>query len=457
MSYPTKRFDYSPLARAGFAGYLLIAVSALLPGAPAFAQDGEPRESNTQTHSGTLLSVDESKLTITPDGQKEQTHQIVRDATISLNGEPASTDDLRQGDQVRVVTPPDGKAALAIEAIRVEPRTTAIGPRAVVAQVFDRDVVEGDAPPAPRGPREDREDNAPAERDGPVAAADDNPRIAGDNRVKRGMLGLFVGPGDFDAPGLRVVEVMADGPAARAGIREGDLLLSFNQQQLVEPQRLGELVERVGAGERVELIVVRNGRRFKASPTLAEGEDFAEGNLRGGEANHHPDQACMGVSIDEDAATGENAPRGALVKRVYPASPAWRAGIRDDDRITAIDGEPINEAQQLYAALDGFKPGTEVKVDIVREGVDKPTTLDVALARHADVFASHQDDSAENYDPIYDIPETAMRMEYERRLEEHDERIEGLMLQMLKELRELRHEVDAMKGGKAPAIGTEDR
>ncbi len=40
---------------------------------------------------------------------------------------------------------------------------------------------------------------------------------------------------------------------------------------------------------------------------------------------------------------------GAIVKRVYPSSPA-RAGIRDDDRIMAINGEAIATSKDLFAA-----------------------------------------------------------------------------------------------------------
>jgi S1-C subfamily serine protease len=441
-------------------------MGALLPNAIAQAQEGEPLEANTKTHSGTLLSISENSLTLTPDGEKEQTHAIVRDATISLNGQPASADDLRKGDQLRVVTPPDGKSALAIEAVRVEPRTAAIGPRAIVAQVAPPAVDEATAPEAPR-PETSAPPQEPAKNEpqppSETAPADESPRLKNDAQDgKRGMLGVYVGPSEFNAPGLRVIEVMSDGPAAKAGIRPGDLLLTVNGQQLENPPQLGQFVGDLAAGERVELTVAREGQRFKTSATLGEAEDLQEdAQVRGfrGEgaaANGDADQAWLGVIVDEQA-RGEKDLPGAIVRRVYPSSPAWRAGIRDDDRITSVDTQRVSNSNELFAALDDHQPNDAVKLVITREGLAEPVTLEATLGRRGDFFDnSDRQGSQDNSDPIFGIPETTMRMEYERRLEEHDERIEGLVLQVLKEVRELRQEVDALKASApAPRAATE--
>jgi S1-C subfamily serine protease len=87
-------------------------------------------------------------------------------------------------------------------------------------------------------------------------------------RVRRAYLGIVSVPAPLPAPlqerfarrsGLRVAEVTADGPAARAGLRTGDLLVSAGGQPVQKAQDLQRLMFSEAIGKPLAITVMRNG------------------------------------------------------------------------------------------------------------------------------------------------------------------------------------------------------
>jgi S1-C subfamily serine protease len=119
----------------------------------------------------------------------------------------------------------------------------------------------------------------------------------------------------------------------------------------------------------------------------------AEQILEGGEVEH----AYLGISgadVDEDVARALDldVTEGALVQEVTPDGPAEEAGIQGaedapdadaarlapgGDVIVAIDGEPVAGMDELIAAIDGYEPGDEVTLEILRDGAEE--TVEVQL------------------------------------------------------------------------------
>ena len=70
---------------------------------------------------------------------------------------------------------------------------------------------------------------------------------------------------------------------------------------------------------------------------------------------------------------------GALVVAVSPNSPAQKAGMRDEDIITAVDNSAITEGTNLLDLMLTRKPGDQVKMAVLRQG--NPQTLVITLGR----------------------------------------------------------------------------
>jgi serine protease Do len=82
--------------------------------------------------------------------------------------------------------------------------------------------------------------------------------------------------------------------------------------------------------------------------------------------------------------------RGALVSDVQPNSPAAKAGLQNGDVITAVNGQPVEDANRLTFSIGAISPGTTFKLDIIRDG--KKDSLEVtATERPANVARGGRD------------------------------------------------------------------
>jgi serine protease Do len=90
----------------------------------------------------------------------------------------------------------------------------------------------------------------------------------------------------------------------------------------------------------------------------------------------------LGVAIQEVNASlarsfGLDRPRGALVAQVEPGSPADKAGLKPGDVITGFNGKQIEQSSQLPALVAQMKPGTQAKLEVLRNG--KQTELSASV------------------------------------------------------------------------------
>ncbi len=70
--------------------------------------------------------------------------------------------------------------------------------------------------------------------------------------------------------------------------------------------------------------------------------------------------------------------RGAVVADVVPDSPAAKAGLKNGDVITAVNGEPVEDANRLTFAIGAIAPGTKFDLEVVRDGDTREITVTAA-------------------------------------------------------------------------------
>jgi len=196
-------------------------------------------------------------------------------------------------------------------------------------------------------------------------------------KVRRGWIGVRIQSLDSDMAeamglpnqhGAMVAAVDPNGPAQKAGLKNGDVVLSFDGKEISEMRRLPRMVASTPIGKKAELVVWRGGKKLTLTTTIGEmPEDPADqaaslGKADGGKGQGTKDStvtlAGSGISVSvvspalrERFGLDEGA-NGVVVTEVRPDGPAAEKGIRPGDLIVEVDHKPVRQPQDFAAALD---------------------------------------------------------------------------------------------------------
>lgn len=175
------------------------------------------------------------------------------------------------------------------------------------------------------------------------------------------------GPG-----GALVGEVEADSPAARGGLRAGDVIVALDGRTIADANALRNQVAAIRPGSVVAIDVLRDGGRQQLQATLvgqkasARAASVPRGEDGSGESR-------LGVAVEPmtpDLASRLDLPgsaAGLVVVGVDPDGPAAAAGLREGDVITSANGVDVDTAASLRTALAG-RAGRPAVLRVTRDG-----------------------------------------------------------------------------------------
>ena len=185
-----------------------------------------------------------------------------------------------------------------------------------------------------------------------------------EGRVRRAQLGVIVQQvtsdmaeslGLSDVSGAIVSSVTEGSAAERGGIKQGDVIVSFNGQPLGDVNALRNRVAAAEPGGQATVGIIRDGR--ERSLTVALDEASASQKPAGGQPAVD-DRAALGVAVAPltpavASQVGIAADvTGLLVQGVRPDSPADAAGIREGDVIREVDRTPVDSVEALRSAVN---------------------------------------------------------------------------------------------------------
>ncbi len=184
--------------------------------------------------------------------------------------------------------------------------------------------------------------------------------------VRRGWLGVSLQPLDRDlaaalrvedAKGVLVAGVEPNSPAARAGLRPGDVLTAMDGRRVESPRDLATGVAGVTPGQTATFAVLRDGRAMEQRVEIGS----APGNRDAATKSGGPARPSLGLGL---------APRpegGVTIARVEPGSPAAERGLRPGDVVLRIgDREakaPSDVAEAVNAARSAGRPSIALQVE----------------------------------------------------------------------------------------------
>ncbi len=196
-------------------------------------------------------------------------------------------------------------------------------------------------------------------------------------RVERGYLGIGMQDIDekkaralnLDRPtGVFVSQVIKGEPAARAGVKAKDVILKIEGQEVNKSNQVQAIIAKRNPGDIVLLELLRNGRKVELKVSLGIKEtgetNFATNSSPKGFEN-------LGLKVQDLSRKmakelDYSGSSGAVVFDVQKWSPAYDAGIRQDDIITEIDNKSIRNENDLYQLVSNLEVGSVSIFTVVR-------------------------------------------------------------------------------------------
>ena len=197
-------------------------------------------------------------------------------------------------------------------------------------------------------------------------------------KPQRGYLGVSLQAVDDDIAGSlgipknrgEIVRVVQPGdPAAKAGIQQGDVIISINGQEVNPDQTVSYLIANIPVGSRVPIEVIRNGKHVTIPVTISQRPTEEELAKQLNQATPGTDQgnapatqgSSLGLSLQPvtpQIARALNLPAGTagvVITAIDPSSDAAGKGLQRGDIIVAVQGQRVSSPAQVVAAVDAAK------------------------------------------------------------------------------------------------------
>ncbi len=196
------------------------------------------------------------------------------------------------------------------------------------------------------------------------------PQLVEKGTVTRGFLGVSIQSVTpdlaealkiSDGSGALVTDVIPDGPGNKAGIRRGDVIISFDGRMVRDSHDLPALVAATPVGKEVGVTVVRDGGTEQVIAKIAR-LDPDDTDI---DPDTEPARGKWGLQLQDltpDAARrfGMKGGDGAVVVEVQPGSSADKASIRRGDIILEVNRQPVGSAREAVDAITGSGSGNRL-------------------------------------------------------------------------------------------------
>jgi serine protease Do len=167
-----------------------------------------------------------------------------------------------------------------------------------------------------------------------------------------------------------VAQVAAGSPADKSGLKEGDIIVTFDGQDIPTSSDLPHVVGLIEPGRRVDVEIVRERKPRKIEVEVGgldadDSYSLAAGSTEKGYGGR------LGLVVE--TAQPETLERwgingGVVVREVVPESAAATAGIVPGDVITLIGSRPVKSKESYERVVEGLSGGSSVPLRLIRRG-----------------------------------------------------------------------------------------
>lgn len=211
--------------------------------------------------------------------------------------------------------------------------------------------------------------------------------IIREGRVTRGSIGVTLSKSNRPETVLKafgldhgalIEAVKADGPAANAGMKAGDIVLAINDKQVKNNQDLVALVADLPVGKTAAMLVDRDGKTLDLKVSVLNRSDYYKDNSEIVGTSKMPSYERQTSSVsdikfgftprvavahEKDLASGH----GMVVVSLQPDSFAADLGLREGDIIESINRRPVSSIDEINQIRGALKPGDPVAFHVYRQ------------------------------------------------------------------------------------------
>lgn len=196
-------------------------------------------------------------------------------------------------------------------------------------------------------------------------------QLVATGKVTRGYIGVMLNPGEVDPDlaqsfgrkeggGVLVADVQKDGPAEKAGIKSGDIIVELNGKKVQSNTAFRREVAQILPNTKIDVGIFRDGKTKKVNVTVGTFPDEVATEGESGSATGALEKIGFQVQeLTRDLAErfGYETGRGVIVAEVEPGSAAEEAGLKPGMLVLEVNRSEVNSPRQFEEAVKKGKGG----------------------------------------------------------------------------------------------------
>ncbi|WP_028006753.1 DegQ family serine endoprotease [Solimonas flava] len=149
--------------------------------------------------------------------------------------------------------------------------------------------------------------------------------------------------------GALIGRVVPDSPAAKAGLKAGDLIVAANGKDITDFPQLRSIVGLMRVGDKVDFKLYRDGKLKNVTVTIGKDTQQTVAVTK----DVSPRLAGATFAVVDDSMRDDDIDSGIVVKSVQQGSPAAKAGLRPNDVIIAVNRQPVTTMEDFNKLIAG--------------------------------------------------------------------------------------------------------